>query len=237
MADLYNASANIVGDGYDSILYAGGQVKNAACSIDFSYIFFYFFIPLLIMLLFILLIKFSIPIQKRFYRIFLSGGYIKIMYIMPNKSIKFKLKKLDKFNTFNFKSKKYSLERMFNFIVGYDKYGFPIFMYDNSFILPLKITKKKLNTEIKNQIKDVQHIIDLKEQQDMISAFTMSIEPEILKTVYDKKLMSDLYSISGDDSFKKTLIWIGLIIALLLILYYTGLLEKIFLFLGIDVNM
>jgi len=195
--------------------------KTIAVSNIFPYkdFFYYFFVPVIIMfiLFIILLLKKRIGLfweQKK-----LKFGYIKILFIDTNKQIKIKLVKLDKFNKFEYKKGNYSLEKMQNFVLGYEK-NIPIFLYDKNFILPLVVTKRKIDIEIKKQLPTL--------KTAEISAINMTIEPQILKTVYDKKLLSDLYSISGSsEAFKTKIFWAIIGFTGLIILYYTGYLEKI----------
>lgn len=149
---------------------------------------------------------------------------------MPNKRIVSKLKKLDKFNTFKFKKRRYVLEKMHDFIIGYDKYGLPIFMYDNNFIIPMKITEKNINEQLRESLKES----GLEISDDLISEFTLKIQPSIFQIVYDKKLVSDLYSLSSGDEFKKTIMYIVIGFIILIVLYYTGLLAEILSFFGIN---
>jgi len=184
---------------------------------DFLY---YFIIPIIIGLLLLIILRYKEEFTKLFLKYYSKSGYIRIFFIMPNKRLLDKLIKLDKFNNFNVGKRKYSLEKMYDFIIGYDKYNFPIFMYDFQFIMPLKISMTKVTEDIRQQLGD-----DLDEED--ISAITLKIDSSILRTVYDKKLISDLYSISGDNTLKRNMIYIigGLI--LLGFLYYTGYLEQI----------
>lgn len=197
------------------------------CSIPYDNIFKFFFLPLIIVLILLVLLKYIEPIKLYFLSIFRKRGYIKIMFWLPNRTIKEKIIKLDNFDNFSFKNRKYNLNKMWDFLQGYDKQGFPIFFYDYQFILPLKITKKKITKEIKEQL----NITDDEE----ISAIEMQLESSILHTVYSKRLLSDLYSISKGNIFDQKLIYILLGIAVLIVLYYTGLLDKILDFLGIKV--
>ncbi len=99
-------------------------------------------------------------------------------------------------------------------------------MYDVNFILPLSITKEKLSKEIRLQLQ----ITDI----DKISALNLRLDSSILNLVYDRKLLSDLYSISSSSEFKQKLIWIILIMAGLVIAYYTGVLDWLLSFLGME---
>ena len=118
------------------------------------------------------------------------------------------------------------MEKVTNFIIGYDKNSLPVFMYDVNFILPLSITKEKLSKEIRLQLQ----ITDI----DKISALNLRLDSSILNLVYDRKLLSDLYSISSSSEFKQKLIWIILIMAGLVIAYYTGVLDWLLSFLGME---
>jgi len=216
---------------YDGVNRIVATVKPSICEIDSINLFYWFFVPIIIILILILIWKFKETIKFLIVSRLAKRGYIRIKYIMPNKRIIEKLKKLDKFNTFKFKKKRYVLEKMHDYIIGYDKYGIPIFMYDNNFIIPLKISKKAIDEQLKQSLKDS----DIEVTDDLISEFSLKIEPSIFQIVYDKKLISDLYSLSTGDDIKKMLIWVFGGIILLIFLYYTGLLAKILEFVGVKI--
>jgi len=158
---------------------------------------------------------------------FSKRGYVKIFFRLDNKRILEKFIKLDKYNSFQIKKGKYTLEKLQDFIIGYDKNNFPIFMFDKNFILPLTITEKELTATIKKDL----GITDSKK----ISALVMKLDSSILKTVYDKKLISDLYSVSGSEDFKRKMVMVIIGIVLLVILYYTGILSSLLSFVGINI--
>lgn len=217
---ILNISSEILGDGITNII---SKSTNYVCKSNET-LFYWFFLPIIIMLILILLLKFKEEIRIKYLLYFSKRGYVRIHYIKENKKLISKLKKLDKYNTFNFKNRKYVLEKMYDFLIGYDKYNFPIFMYDFQFILPMKIDKisidKKICTDLGIKVND-------KDAPNKISQINMKIDSAILKLVYDKKLMSDLYSISKDSEFKKVLLYgIGGLV-LLFFLYWTGYLEKL----------
>lgn len=232
---IYNITADFLGNGTGKIPNAISDVMTFSCSQNFFNIFIYFLLPLLIGLLLLIILKFKEEIKLKYLLYFSKRGYIRIWYITPNKKIIEHLKKLDKFNNFVFSNRKYNLEKMYNFLIGYDKYNFPIFMYDFNFILPLKVTKKDLDQEIIEQF-NLDVIKDQAKRDKCISQITLKMDSSILKTVYDKKLLSDLYSISkGSLELKQKIIYAVLIFAGLIILYYTGLLAKILAFVGIEI--
>lgn len=189
---------------------------------------YYLWLPLFLFMLLLLVILFRETIKIRLFRVFSTQGFIRIFMIMSNKRLVPKLIRLDKYNNFVFpilKGKRYTLESMYDFIIGYDSFNFPIFMYDNNFIFPLKLDKRKVESEIQKQL----NITDAED----ISAVTMRIDPSVYNTVYEKKLLADLYSISPNTEFNQKLIYVGLIVVGIIILYYTGLLEKILSFVGV----
>lgn len=187
----------------------------------FEQLFWYIILPILLIVLFIAIIKYFSVIKEKILKIIATKGYIKILMITENKRIQEKYVKLDQYTNFKIKKRKYTLEKMYDFLLGYDKRGFPVFMYDFQFILPLKITKENINNEIIDQL-------DLSTKDSkQISAVGMKIDSNILHTVYKKKLISDLYSISKDSIFQGKLLWLMLAIVGFIILYYTGYLDKI----------
>lgn len=203
------------------------------CKIGLEPIFWWFLLPLIILVFLLLLLRFKEEIKLKFMLYFSKRGYLRIMFILPNKKIKYKLKKLDKFNTFTIGKRKYNLDKMHDFIVGYDKYNFPIFMYDTNFILPLKVEKRIIDKHIEDNY-DLEEIAD-EVKNKMISQIILKIDSSILKTVYDRKLMSDLYSISAMDMAmrNKILIAVGIVVGFL-ILWWTGYLDVILSYLGLS---
>lgn len=215
-----------IGDGISSVF--TGDKSDIPCMLPFSTIFYYFLLPLLIGLIILLLLKYkTFVLNKFYYKKFLGNkGYIKIILLLTNRRLKEQMVKLDKYNNFKIGKRTYSMEKVQNFIIGYDKNSIPVFMYDINFILPLRITKEKLTSEIKSQL-------DITEEKT-INALTMKLDSSILNLVYDRKLLSDLYSISSSNEFKQKLIWVVIIMMGLAIAYYTGLLDWGLNFLGID---
>lgn len=230
----------------DLVIAGGKTAKQTAfdtvCNTNIMSVFYWFFLPLLIGLMILLLIKYKSYIMLNVFKIYAKSGYIRVWLILENRRIKSKLVKLDKFNNFVIKNRRYSLEKMYDFLLGYDKYGFPTFLYDYQFILPLYITKQKITSAIKDQLgedidtksKDKNGEKDLKLYNNLISAIIMKLDSSILQTVYTKKLISDLYSISGDIDFKKKIVYVIIGIVLLIFLYYTGYLEILLSYVGLE---
>jgi hypothetical protein len=196
---------------------------------------YYFLIPFNIFLIVMILLVYQQQISMFFDFIRRKRGKIIINYKLPNNTILEKFFNLDKYNTFKFRSKSYNLDDLHEFIIGY-KRGMPLFYFDSNFILPFKITEITMTDEIKKCL----HINDkgrelTKIETESISALKIIINPNILNMILSKKLMSDLYSITGMDmDFKKKLIWILIIAVALVLAYYSGLLAMIFKLLGID---
>lgn len=230
MVDLYNISSSILGTGTGKIK----EVATWSCQQNFQNVFYYFLLPLLVGFFLLLLLKFKDEIKLKYLLYFSKRGYVRIWIIKENKKVVSKLKKLDKFNNFKIGKRKYNLEKMYDFLIGYDEYNFPIFMYDFNFILPLKVDKQTIDKHLEQQF-DLEELEDNK-KGDFISQLTMKIDSSILRIVYDKKLLSDLYSISkGDADFKQKLIYGVLILFAFLVLYYTGWLERILEFVGVKI--
>jgi hypothetical protein len=199
------------------------------CELKGQDLFLYILAPILLGLILILLMLLRENIRIKWFKFFGSKGYIRVQMKLENERLISKIVKLDKFNNFKFptaKDRLYSLEKMYNFVFGYDRYGFPVFLYDVNFILPLKINNQNLTEEIKAQL----NITDA----ETISAVSMKLDSSIYHTVYDKKLISDLYSISGSNEWKKQLVWVLLGVGALVVLYYTGLLGKLLEMVGVS---
>lgn len=214
-------------------------ITDSVCNMKFDEILIYFLIPIIVILIFLLILKYKDFLLNLFYTKISKRGYIKILYRLPNMKIKEHFVKLDGYNNFTLgkgkNKRKYSLEKMYNFIFGYDKYNFPIFLYDYSFIFPLILTKTKINKKIVESLKEAGiRQEDIKTED--ISAVSMKIDSSILHTVYDKKLLSDLYTISKSSEIRDKIMWVLVITGLLIVAYYTGILEKVLAFLGIDLN-
>ena len=221
MAELLNISMEKLRDYGDTV-----SSSEFLCPvIDNTYQ--YIFLPLLGGLLIWLLIRYKDQIMERYYMFFAKRGYVKIHYLMPNRRMKEKMKKLDVFNTFSFKNKRYSLENMHGFIVGYDKNNLPIFMYDNNFILPLKVTKKDIDDELRRQLADMRGVMPEEIEDKEISRFHLLIDSSILDMTYNRKLMKDLYEISKTKTLPPMLLYIIIGAGLLFVLYITGYLEPL----------
>ena len=201
------------------------NVNKYYCSGNFFDFFLLILLPLLLILFLLFLLLFKEQVKTKFLLMFSDRGYIRVWFLKENKKLQSKLIKLDKFNMFNIGKRRFILEKMHNFIIGYDNYNFPIFLYDHQFILPFKIEKKKIDRLIEEEY----DISEMKpeEKDDFISQITMSIDSSILKLVYDKKLMSDLYSISRGSLLESRWFWLIVGVFGIAILYYTGYLDKI----------
>lgn len=211
----------------------GKIAETISCDIGLEPIFYWFMLPLIFIIILLIILRFKEEIKLRFMFFFSKRGYIKIYYILTNKKIKERLKKLDKFNNFQIGKRKYNLDKMHDFIIGYDKYNFPIFMYDVNFILPFKMEKKTIDETITQQYNLEE--LKIEDKNEIISQIIMKIDSSILKTVYDKKLISDLYSISSGDIDLRKKIYIGIgIFILLIFMYYTGLLDQILSYVGLE---
>lgn len=207
------------------------KVAEVTLKIPYDTIFYMFFLPILACLILFLVIKFMPSIKKWFIKQLGNFGYIEIWFINTNRRINVKMIKLDEFSNFSFKGGKYSLEKMSHFIVGY-KNNIPVFLYDRNFILPLVIQKQKINDEIRKQYEK----LGLKLTDTEVSAISIKLEPTILELVYSKKLISDLYSVVKDDKMEKMLIYILIGCAVIGLLYYTGMLEKLLDMVGIHIG-
>lgn len=194
------------------------------------HLFFYqFLLPLMFCLIVFLYITFKVTIDRFIKNKFANFGYVQIWYIKTNRRINIKMIKLDEFGNFHIGKKRYSLERMYHFVIGYRE-NIPVFMYDSTFILPLVIEKKKIDDKIKAEYKKAG--IDLKDTD--VSGISIKLEPQILELVYKKKLISDLYSsVKTNDSI---LLWILIAIGVIAVLYFTGALEPILNALGIHLH-
>lgn len=227
MVNFYELPKNVLNGSKDII-------KNSVCTLNFNTALYLYIIPFIVFLIFLILIRYKDFLMYKFLRFKSHIGYIKILFIKENKTIEEKLIKLDKYNTFNIGKRKFTLEKMHDFIIGYDKNNFPVFMYDINFIIPLKIEKTEIDKTFINDIPKEISDINGKNVNE-ISQLVLKIDSTILRTVYDKKLLSDLYSISTEDiKFKKIILYSILGILGFIILYYTGLLSKILAFLGIQ---
>lgn len=207
------------------------KIAEVVLKIPFDTIFYMFFLPIIACLILFLLVKFLPSIKKWFVKILGNFGFIEIWFINTNRRINVKMIKLDEFSNFSFKGGKYSLEKMSHFIVGY-KNNIPVFLYDRNFILPLVIQKQKINDEIRKQYDK----LGLKLTDSEVSAISIKLEPTILELVYSKKLISDLYSVVKDDKMEKMIIYVLIGCAVIGVLYYTGMLEKLLDMVGIHLT-
>lgn len=234
MTDFYNISNSLLDSASGKLNYITNLASASACDLGINTVFKLIILPILCFLIFLILVRYKDFIMIKYLGVKSKLGYIKILFIKENKTIEEKLVKLDKYNTFNIGKRKFSLEKMHDFIIGYDKNSFPVFMYDIHFILPLKIERKTIDKFINDSV-DMSGL-DENKKIKRISQIIMAIDSTILKTVYDKKLMSDLYSISTDDSkTKRIMIFVILGAIIFLILYYTGGLDKLLNILGVHI--
>jgi len=226
-----NLTTSVNGTGINNRFNLPQPIIDNIAHIPYKDIFLYFFLPLLIFIIIFLVMKNKEYFINKFEQKITNYNYIIIFMRTNNLKLHKKIVKLSKYNTFTIGEERYSLEKMQHFIIGYLN-NIPIFLFDKNFIMPLVITKEKVNDAIKKDYKKAG--ITLTDNE--ISAISMKIEPIILETVYSKKLISDLYSITTDTGMKKVLIWALIIIAGLIILYYTGLLQQILSMLGINIT-
>lgn len=211
--------------GIERIEYHAPIACNFIRDINYNEIFLWFFLPLLSILGLILLFKYRDVIEEYLLNIFSKSGFIKICMIQDNKNIKEKLIKLDKYNNFKFKNRKYNLDKMTEFIIGYQK-NMPVFIYSFRFIFPMKMEKIKIEDEIKRALKKSGIENDDMIIEEKIQALVLKIDSSTLNLVYDKKLLSDLYSISsGDSELRNKIFWAVVISIGLIVSYYTGLLD------------
>lgn len=224
-----NQTKNFLKDSFIPII-----KENTVCNVDTYGIFLWWILPCLLFLIILLIIRNRNYFLVKWFKFQSQRGLIKIILRRENKNLKEFLVKIDTYGNFKFKKRRYTLENLQDFIIGYDKHKFPVFFYDYQFILPLEITKTKIDNELKKILKNMG--IPKKEQEEKISQFAMAINPAMLDLVYSRKLMSDLYSISRDENTKKILIFAIIGIALLIILYYTGLPESLLGFFGVDIS-
>lgn len=207
------------------------KISDAVCNVEIYDVFLWWVLPFLILGLMLVIIRYKDFFIDRVLKIKSNKGYIKIILRRENKVLKEFLVKVDTYGNFTFGKRRYTIENLQDFIIGYDKHRFPVFFYDYQFILPLTLTKKTIDANLTKLLKP--GLKDGEKLEDKISEFSMKINPSILDLVYSRKLMSDLYSISGSIEMKEKLIYIGLAVAGIIALYYTGLLAIIFGFFGI----
>ena len=207
-------------------------IKENTCNINPSSIFWWWILPVILTILILIAIRFRGYFSEKFFKFQAKRGLIKIILRRENKKLKEFLVKVDTYGNFRFKKRRYTVENLQDFIVGYDKFNFPVFFYDYQFILPIEITKKKIDSTLRKLFSNMG--IPKKDIDEKISQFAMAINPAMLDLVYSRKLMSDLYSISSDENTKKIALYAIIGFVLLIILYYTGLLTKILSFVGVD---
>lgn len=237
---MVNEKLRIVHNVTDSTVESGKEAIKNNTEI-FPVLFNYFFLPLIIGLILIIILKYNNEIKIFINKKLSSHGYVKIWVRMDNKDIKKKMVKLDEYNNFVFKKGKYNLDKMDSFIFGYEN-NIPIVIYNNNYFMPCEIDIPNNEEEV---IKDIREAyIDYTEEEikqitdKKINALRLKINPQIIKTIYDKKLVQDLYKVStaGNEFLVKYGFWI-LIGVGILFLYVTGYLEPILQeFLGIKLG-
>jgi len=213
------------------------KVTAWSCGFNFYVFFYLFLLPILLIILGIIAYVFRAKIKEKWTIFLLKNNFIKIKIINENKNIKTKYILLDKFNNFKLKNRKYCLEDINKYIIGYEK-GVPLLMFDKRFIFPLIVNEMLIEKEVLKTM-GFKNKNDLNEEQkqklkENISALYLSVDSSLLNIIYDKKLLDDLYNASGDDSLRKILIIAGIGILILIVLYYTGMLDQILGFLGVE---
>lgn len=198
--------------------------NNMVCSIsewNFNDIMYYFILPLIILVLLLIIFYYRNQIKELIEIKLINTGFIKVFILTNSKRLKIKIKKLDKFKRFKFRGKSYSLDDMENFIFCFDKNNIPVFLYHINFVIPLTIDKKELTEDIKKT-----YGFD-EEDKEEISAVKMRLDSDILRMIYDKKLLSDLYDASSGSVLREKIVYILIGLMLLIFAYYTGYLDKI----------
>jgi hypothetical protein len=156
--------------------------------------------------------KYKDLIMIKFFSVYSKKGYIRVIMRLKNMQLQPILIKLDTMSNFKhklLKDKLYHMVDMYEYIIGYDLRGFPTFFYDEEFILPWHISTTAVTDKIK-------HDLGLQTETE-IKAITMRLDPAILKTVYSKKLLDDIYNASVKKINWKIILIIG---GCLLALYF-----------------
>lgn len=192
-------------------------------------------ILILILLGFIIVLWFRNELKVYFEKQLMKHNYIKIWIIGDNKHIKEKMIQLDEFNNFTFKGRKYSLDDLRNYVIGYIK-GVPVIMYDKRFILPLTINDYLLTEESKRALGITDEVLNADKTGQLkhkISALYLKIDSSVVGIVYKKKLLSDLYDM-GDGNIDAIWYWMGgAFLLVLFILYVTGSLDPVLVKMGV----
>ncbi|GAG92753.1 unnamed protein product [marine sediment metagenome] len=94
------------------------SVVDSVCTLDANNILNFFLFPIIIILLLFLTIKYKEQLSNIYFKYFSKRGYIKILFRLPNRQMREKLKKLDQYNNFKIGKRKYSLEKLYHFTTG-----------------------------------------------------------------------------------------------------------------------
>lgn len=203
---VYELPVDKIAEGFSRI---GGSIASQSCNINDS-------VPWIFwLLLLILLIRYKDVFVRKFFQLRAKGGYIRVLMRLKNMHLKPLMVKLDVNNNFKHKSlkdKMYALNNMHDYIIGYDNDGFPVFFYDEEFMLPWQITAMSINEKIRQDLNIPE---DAEGSGKFIRAITMRISSGTLRTVYNRKLMSDIYNAVTGFNWK----WILIIGAVLVVGY------------------
>lgn len=225
-----------------SLIHIPQPISNAVCSLTGTDIIWYLVIPLAIIALFMVFHRQIFALfGSKFNKTLAKAGYIKILFVKPNKRLIETKIRLDMYNNFeigNFitkkvKNRKFNLDKLWDFCIGYDKDNLPVFMFDYNFVLPLKIEQVEIEKSIKKSL--VEAGMEEAEIEKKINAVMLKIDSQVLHLVYKKKLISDLYSTVKDSDMRKTMLYVIGGIILLVILYYSGILYELLKYVGLDV--
>ena len=162
-----------------------------------------------------------------------SRGYVRIKIMMDNNHIKTKMVKPDRFNNFALMGKTFNLDKIQNYILGYEN-NIPTILFHHKYMIPLMVRDMDIDAEILDSLGyTADDIASLDEKgienlKGKVKAISLRIDSTILNIVYTKKLISDLYSAVEDSGFNKSLLKWAVIGIGLFIAYKTGHLQQLF---------
>lgn len=210
--------------------------------VSFNYVMFLygFLLPIILIILGLLFLSFKKQVLEYIENIKLKNNYIKIWMIGNNKHIKVKTILMDKYNTFRLNKKKYVLDDLRSYIIGYIK-GIPVLLFDSRFIFPLTLNEYTIKKEILNNMgikeDDISQLTNKEKQllEFNIKALYMRVDSSLLDTVYSKKLISDLYDASSDFKIDPIMIYAGLGLLVFALLWFTGIIPQILTDFGVNI--
>lgn len=196
----------------------------------------YLLIPLCLTIILFLIFLYQKQIKDFLVKRFGNIGYVKIWIRQNNWEIKRKLKKVDKFGMFEHNKGKYNLYNLEKYILCYEN-NIPVVLFFESHIFPVVVNNKQPDEQMKEDLKQIYNYDDIEdnrekdrvmnELQQELNELKLQTNPKIVKSIFDNKLLQDLYNVSVGKKLDKRVFFAILIVVAIIFLALTGNLESL----------